>query len=89
MSRFIQLQSVKLCQFADLSAALLEKVPEAKPKVGLYGGVFQHSELAVKLFSEALEKRCPGVRTGLPERPPEIGAVILAMIRDGAEPARI
>ena len=76
-------------QFASLAAGLLETAQEAKASVGLYGGVFQHSALARALFTEALSACCPGVRPHLPERSPALGAVILAMMRDGIPAGRL
>ena len=70
-------------EISALAASLLKSVPEAKDRVGLYGGVFQHSALARSLFSEALSARIPEVCPCLPEYPPVLGAVILAMLREG------
>ena len=70
-------------QLALLAASLLASTPEAAGCVGLFGGVFQHSELARSLFSEALAARCPGVYPHILQTPPAVGAVILAMQREG------
>ena len=68
---------------ASLAAALLRDAPEAASAVGLYGGLFQHSPLARRLFSEALLERIPESVTGLCARPPAAGAVCLAMMEEG------
>ncbi len=72
-----------------LAAPLLDSAQEAADRVGLYGGVFQHSALARSLFSEKLSARFPGIRPVLPEYPPALGAVILAMLRDGVPSGRL
>lgn len=69
-------------QLASLAASLLRWAPEAISRVGLSGGVFQHSALARSLFSGSLSARCPGVRPRLPDHSPALGAAILAMLRD-------
>jgi len=68
--------------FAALTAGLLRAAPEARERVGLFGGVFQHSELARKLFSDELAGRCPGALARLAETPPAQGAAILARMRE-------
>ena len=70
---------------AGPAAFLLEEAPEAKESIGVYGGVFQHSALARKFFSEALGARIPGLRIRLPQDPPALGAVLLGMLEDGLQ----
>ena len=70
---------------AGPAAFLLEEAPEAKESIGVYGGVFQHSALARKLFSEALGARIPGLRIRLPQDPSAQGAVLLGMLEDGLQ----
>jgi len=79
----LEILTRQMDQFSALSAALLQAVPEARAHVGLYGGVFQHSALARSLFSRALWNRCPDTVPVLPDHPPALGAVILAMLQEG------
>jgi len=78
-----EILSRQMEQLSCLAASLLRSAPEAASCVGLFGGVFQHSDLARSLFSKALSVNWPGVRPGLPEYPPALGAIILAMLQDG------
>ena len=68
---------------------LLKSVPEARERLGLYGGVFQHSALARTLFANALQDRIPDARPALLSRSPALGAVILAMLRRGVDKEHI
>ena len=54
---------------------LVEKAPEAN-RIGLYGGIFTHSELARADFTQALMGMTPAVTVSAPEYPPELGALI-------------
>ena len=51
--------------------------------VGLYGGIFQHNELARALFERALKEERPDAQIRLPEYPPELGAIIHLMKKNG------
>jgi len=76
-------------QLAALAGALLDSVPEALHCVGLYGGVFQHSAPARDAFSAALRLRHPEARPEPLTIPPAMGAVILAMLREGISPGSL
>ena len=69
-------------RLASLAAHMIKRAPEAF-RVGLYGGIFAHSPMARKLFSEALSALCPDALTGTPDLPPELGAVIHLMQAKG------
>jgi len=62
-------------RLARHAARLVEKAPEAN-RVGLYGGIFTHSELAREYFTQALQDMNPAVTVSAPEYPPELGALI-------------
>ena len=79
----------QMARLAALAGMLLRKTPEARERVGLYGGIFQHSALARNLFAQALEARSPGVRAELIQREPALGAVILEMLREGTHPGEL
>ena len=65
-------------RIASLAAAMVRRTPEAF-RVGLYGGVFQHNELARRLFGEELVIRAPKAQVCPVAFPPELGAVIHLM----------
>ena len=62
-------------RLARSAAQLISSAPEAA-RVGLYGGIFGHSELARKLFTEALQHFPPGAEICTLDYPPELGALI-------------
>ena len=62
-------------RLARLAARLIDNAPDAA-RVGLYGGIFCHSELARSYFARALEELSPKASVSLPEYPPELGALI-------------
>ena len=62
-------------RLARHAARLVEKAPEAN-RIGLYGGIFTHSELARADFTQALMGMTPAVTVSAPEYPPELGALI-------------
>ena len=72
----------EMTRLACLAEALYRQVPEAAV-CAVYGGVMQHSPLARQLFTQALSERCSGVAVTAPRHPPEIGAVVLGMLKDG------
>ena len=76
-------------EFAALCASLLNTVPEAMGRVGLSGGLFEHSARARSLFTEALLARCPGTKISPVKHPPALGAVVLAMLRSGVSASNI
>lgn len=62
-------------RLARSAAQLISAAPEAG-QIGLYGGVFQHSELARGLFAEELAKLAPQAKVCRLVYPPELGALI-------------
>ena len=68
---------------AVMAAALAKTAPEVT-RVGLYGGVFAHSEAARESFRGALASRNPDLRVCPLEYPPEMGAVIHLLRKRGA-----
>lgn len=74
----LNLLRAQMTRLARGAAALLRPCPGVR-RVGLYGGVFEHSEEARGAFSEALHAACPNAETARPALPPEIGGVLLAL----------
>lgn len=64
------------------AARLIDIEPEAR-RVGLYGGIFAHSESARSLFTAALTELHPEAEVRMPEYPPELGALIHLMKQQG------
>ena len=62
-------------RLARSAAQLITAAPEAA-RVGLYGGIFAHSELAREYFTAALQRFSPGAQACSPDYPPELGALI-------------
>lgn len=62
-------------RLARHAARLIERAPEARC-VGLYGGIFAHSEQARMLFTRELVSLAPDARVHQLEYPPELGALI-------------
>ena len=62
-------------RLARSAAKLIAVAPEAG-RVGLYGGIFGHSELARALFAKELGKLAPQASVCQLEYPPELGALI-------------
>ena len=71
-----------MARLARLAARLMDKADNVN-LVGLYGGIFQHNELARTLFERTLKKERPDAQIRLPEYPPELGAVIHLMKKHG------
>ena len=71
-----------MTRLARLAARLMDKAENVN-LVGLYGGIFQHSELARSLFERTLRVEKPDARLHLPEYPPELGAIIHLMKKNG------
>lgn len=69
-------------RLARHAAHLISNAPEAGC-VGLYGGVFGHSELARELFTQELTALSPGARVQQLEYPPELGALIHLLRKRG------
>ena len=72
----------QMTRLARGAAALSRPCPAVR-RVGLYGGVFEHSEAARETFARALREACPDAETARPALPPEIGGVMLAMRESG------
>ena len=68
----------QMTRLARGAAALIRPCPAVR-RVGLYGGVFEHSAEARDAFTQALREACPNAETARPALPPEIGGVMLAM----------
>jgi len=71
-----------MTRLALLAARLMDKAENVN-LVGLYGGIFQHSELARELFGRTLKTERPDAQICLPEYPPELGAIIHLMKKNG------
>jgi len=69
-------------RLARQAAQLMLKSREAE-RIGLYGGIFEHSSMARSLFSDALLRLCPHAVICSLEYPPELGAVIHLMQKRG------
>ncbi len=74
--------SRNMTRLARLAARLMDKSSSVN-LVGLYGGIFQHSALARGLFERALKSEKPDAEIRLPEYPPELGALIHLMKKNG------
>lgn len=68
---------------ARQAARLMQREPHAK-RVGLYGGVFAHSQLAREIFAGEMARLIPGTQACLLDCPPELGAIIHLMKQSGA-----
>ena len=62
-------------RLARHAAHLVEIAPEAAC-IGLYGGIFAHSDLARGMFTDAVQGMNPAIRVQGPDYPPELGALI-------------
>ncbi len=71
-----------MTRLARLAARLMDKSSSVN-LVGLYGGIFQHSALARDLFERTLKSEKPDAEIRLPEYPPELGALIHLMKKNG------
>ena len=67
---------------AALAAQLLKKAPGAD-RVGLYGGIFAHSRAARDSFLNTLAALAPHAKICSFDYPPELGAIIHLMRREG------
>lgn len=70
-------------RLARSAAMLIASAPEAA-RVGMYGGVFDHSELARTLFTQELQRLSPDACACRLEYPPELGALIHLFKKRGA-----
>ena len=69
-------------RLAAQAAQLMKKSPAAS-QVGLYGGVFMHSAAARTCFIDTLCRLAPGAQICSLDYPPELGAIIHLMRREG------
>ncbi|MBR5231375.1 MAG: hypothetical protein IKW00_03905 [Clostridia bacterium] len=70
-----ELLSDNMKRLARHAAHLISEAPEAS-RVGLYGGIFAHSEAARCLFTRELKALAPQATVQPPDYPPELGALI-------------
>ena len=78
-----EILSRNMTRLAALAVQLFRKAPDVC-LAGLYGGVFAHSPAARSSFESALRSGMPGVRICDPELPPELGAVVHLLRRNGS-----
>lgn len=71
-----------MARLARSAAHLISDAPEAG-RIGLYGGIFAHSELARTLFTDAVKALAPDAKICRLEYPPELGALIHLFQRRG------
>lgn len=69
-------------RLARSAAQLIAAAPEAT-RVGLYGGIFGHSDLARELFAAELRRLSPEAAICTLDYPPELGALIHLFQRRG------
>lgn len=69
-------------RLAALAAQLLKKAPGAN-RIGLYGGIFAHSGIARACFTDTLMQLAPQAQLCSLDYPPEVGAIIHLMRREG------
>ena len=70
-------------RLARQAAQLLTRAPKAR-RVGLYGGIFAHSEAARNAFCETLTRLAPQAEPCSLEYPPELGAIIHLLHKNGS-----
>ena len=71
-----------MARLASQAAQLLGKAPGVT-RTGVYGGIFAHSAAARQIFAESLQDRAPEAVICEPAFPPELGAVIHLLSREG------
>lgn len=69
--------NIEACLFADTVLVLLDKIGECDV-LALYGGMFRHNEVFVKVFSDKIKKYYQYLPVKILDVPPEEGAVMLA-----------
>lgn len=77
-----EIVSRNMQRLALSAAKLIASAPEAN-RVGLYGGIFRHSDLAREIFSQSLKSLSPGASICNPDYPPELGALIHLFKKNG------
>lgn len=78
----LQVVHREMKKLAYQTSCLLKKDPKVTA-VGRYGGIFAHSQLASALYEQALLKLSPQAEPKEMTFPPEIGAVIHLLQKDG------
>lgn len=63
--------------FSETVLILLDRLKTCS-LLGLYGGVFQHNDVFVKVFSEKIKKKYPAIKIKMLDMPPEESALELA-----------
>lgn len=71
-----------MARLASQAARLLRTAPGVT-RTGIYGGIFAHSAPARRFFTEALQAGMPEAEVCAPSLPPELGAVIHLLSREG------
>lgn len=71
----LEILSRNMRRLAGSAAQLIRRAPEAG-RVGLYGGVFCHSDMARDLFEKELHRLAPEARICAVDYPPELGTLI-------------
>jgi len=69
-------------KLAAQAAQLLQKSPNVN-QVGLYGGIFAHSQAARDCFTATLKQLAAHAQICSPDYPPELGAIIHLMRKEG------
>ena len=71
-----------MTRLASQGARLLRTAPGVT-RTGIYGGIFAHSAAARRIFEESLRAEIPEAEVQEPALPPELGAVIHLLSREG------
>ena len=79
----LEILNRQMSRLGAQAAGLLERMPAETRRAGLYGGVFAHSRLARRAFTDALQAACPGAKVTEPAFPPQLGAVIHLLRQEG------
>ena len=77
-----------MARLASQAAQLLRTAPGVT-RTGIYGGIFAHSAAARRAFTEALQAEMPEAGVGAPALPPQLGAVVHLLSREGAPDASV
>ena len=78
----VEILARNMKRLARNAARLTQTNPEAS-RIGLYGGIFGHSDLARSLFTQAVAELAPEAEVCRPEYPPELGAIIHLLKKRG------
>ena len=77
-----------MARLASQAAQLLRTAPGVT-RTGIYGGIFAHSAATRRAFTEALQAEMPEAGVGAPALPPQLGAVVHLLSREGAPDASV